>query len=62
MEPIEREREDVPTPPESPLMNPFRQLREPSADELTIDISDSAIDLPLDDSERLYEDAEPLRD
>ncbi len=62
MEEIERERETGHTPQDSPLVTPPARLREPSADDLTIDVSDSAIDMPLDDSERLYEDAEPLKD
>jgi hypothetical protein len=46
----------------SPLTMPPARLREQSADDLEIDVSDSRIDLPLDDSDRLREDAETLRD
>lgn len=62
MDEIERERQSGAAPAESPLMTPPARLREPSADDLPMDVSDSALDLPLDDSERLYEDAEPLKD
>jgi hypothetical protein len=41
---------------------PPARLREQSADDLEMDVSDSRIDLPLDDSDRLREDAETLRD
>lgn len=58
----ERENE-VPHPSEPSLLTmPPARLREPSTDDLEIDISDSRIDLPLDDSDRLREDAETLRD
>lgn len=46
----------------SPLMMPPARLRERSADDLEMDVSDSRLDLPLDDSDRLREDAETLRD
>lgn len=54
-------REHVSSEP-SPLTLPPARLREPSADDLEIDVSDTVYDLPLDDSDRLYEDAEPLKD
>lgn len=46
----------------STLTMPPARLRERSADDQEIDVSDSRIDLPLDDSDRLREDAETLRD
>ncbi|HEX6290007.1 MAG TPA: hypothetical protein VFZ66_12495 [Herpetosiphonaceae bacterium] len=46
----------------SPLTMPPARLREPSADDLEIDVSDPAYDLALDDSERTREDAEALKD
>ena len=46
----------------SPLLMPSVRMRERSGDDLDIDISDSTHDLPLDDSDRLREDAETLRD
>ena len=47
---------------ESPLTMPPARLREPSADDVTIDVSDPAYDLSLDDSDRLHQDAETLKD
>ncbi len=46
----------------SPLTMPPARLREPSSDDVEIDVSDPAYDLALDDSERLREDAETLKD
>ncbi len=46
----------------SPLNLPAERLRVPSLDDLTIDVADPAYDLPLDESDRAREDAEPLRD
>jgi hypothetical protein len=46
----------------SPLTIPPARLREPSADDFEIDVSDPARDLSLDDSDRLHEDAETLKD
>lgn len=46
----------------SPLTLPPARLRERTADDLDFDISDSTHDLPLDDSDRLREDAETLKD
>ncbi len=46
----------------SPLNLPAERLREPTPDELEIDISDPDHDLPLDESERAKEDAETLKD
>jgi len=62
MEEIQRERESGHAPTESPLTTPPARLREPSADDLPMDVSDSTSDILLDDSDRLYEDAEPLKD
>lgn len=58
------EREVQVPPPSEPsiLTMPPARLRERSADDQEIDISDTRIDLPLDDSDRLREDAETLRD
>lgn len=53
--------EYVPSEP-SPLTLPPTHFREPSADDLPIDLTDSVYDLPLDDNDRLYEDADPLKD
>jgi|GEM_PF-7098493 len=47
---------------EVPFTLPPARLREPSADDLEVDISDSSLDLPLDDTERFREDAETLKD
>ena len=41
---------------------PPARLRERTADDLEFDVADPLHDLPLDDTERLREDAEPLRD
>lgn len=49
-------------PTTSPLTTPSARLRSPSSDDLEIDVSDSVYDLPLDDSDRLREDANTLRD
>lgn len=46
----------------SPLTTPPARLRTPSSDDFEIDVSDSVYDLPLDDSDRLREDANSLRD
>lgn len=46
----------------SPLTMPPARLRSPSSDDLEIDVSDSNHDLPLDDSDRLRDDAYTLRD
>ncbi len=46
----------------SPLSLPAERLREPTPDEREIDVSDPDYDLPLDESERLQEDAETLKD
>jgi hypothetical protein len=46
----------------SPLTTPPARTRERSADDLEVDMSDPTLDLPFDDSERLEEDADPLRD
>ncbi len=46
----------------SPLTAPPARLREPTADDLEFDVSDPTHDLPLDDSERLREDAAPTLD
>jgi hypothetical protein len=46
----------------SPLTTPPARLRTPSSDDLEIDVSDSVYDLPLDDSDRLRDDANSLRD
>ena len=46
----------------SPLTLPPARLREPTADDMEFDVADPIHDLPLDDSERLQEDATPLRD
>ena len=53
----------APHPSEPSLLTlpPARQ-RERSADDQEIDVSDTRLDLPLDDSDRLREDAETLRD
>ena len=53
---------DPHTPGASPLTMPPARLREPSADDQEIDVSDPAYDLALDESERLREDAETLKD
>jgi hypothetical protein len=54
---------EAPQPSEpSPLTLPPARLRERTADDLEFDVADPRHDLPLDDSERLQEDAEPLRD
>ena len=50
-----------PTAP-SPLNLPAERLRAPSLDEISIDIADPEDDLPLDESDRVREDAEPLQD
>lgn len=50
------------SPDIAPLTAPPARLRERTADDLEFDVSDTLHDLPLDDSERLREDAEPLRD
>ncbi len=47
---------------ESPLTAPPARLREPSADDQEIDLADPTFDLPLDDTDRLREDAETLKD
>ena len=49
-------------PEPSPLTAPPARLREPSADDMEFDVSDPSHDVPLDDSERLREDAEPAYD
>lgn len=46
----------------SPLTAPPARLRERTADDLEFDVSDTTHDLPLDESDRLREDAETLRD
>lgn len=46
----------------SPLTTPPARMREPSSDDQEIDVSDPSHDLALDDSERLREDAETLKD
>lgn len=46
----------------SPLSLPAERLREPTPDEREIDISDPDYDLPLDERDRLQEDAETLKD
>lgn len=46
----------------SPLTMPPARLRERTADDAEIDVTDPRIDVPLDDSDRLREDAETLRD
>lgn len=53
---------DEPLDEPSPLSMPPAHFREPSADDQEIDISDSIYDVPLDDSDRLREDAETLKD
>lgn len=53
----------APHPSEPSILTmPPARLRERSADDQEIDVSDTRIDLPLDDSDRLREDAETLRD
>ena len=52
MEEIERERETGHTPQRFALVTPPARLREPSADDLTIDVR-IRDHMPLDDSERL---------
>ncbi len=46
----------------SPLTLPPARLRERTADDMEVDTADPVHDLPLDDSERLQEDAAALRD
>ncbi len=46
----------------SPLMAPPARLREPSADELDVDVFNPVYDVAVDDSERLREDAAPTFD
>ncbi len=46
----------------SPLTAPPARLRERTADDLDFDVSDPTHDLPLDDGERLREDAAPTRE
>ncbi len=46
----------------SPLSLPAERLREPTPDEREIDVSDPDYDLPLDESDRLQEDAQTLKD
>ena len=54
---------DVQHPREpSPLNLPAERLREPTPDELEIDMSDPDHDIPIDESERAKEDAETLKD
>jgi hypothetical protein len=60
---LTRDQRHTPQPAEeSPLTMPPARLREPSADDQDIDLADPTLDLPLDDSERLREDAETLKD
>jgi hypothetical protein len=61
MSQIESQQHEQDTAGSSPLTTPPARLREPSADDLEMDVSDPH-DLTLDDSERLREDAEALRD
>ncbi|WP_026370919.1 hypothetical protein [Kallotenue papyrolyticum] len=60
----EKTPEQASTPPaaESPLTAPPTRLREPTPDDQEIEIVDPDYDLPLDDSDRLREDAEALKD
>ncbi len=46
----------------SPLNMPAERWREPTPDDQVIDISDPDYDVPVDDGERLEEDAETLKD
>ena len=46
----------------SPLTLPPARQRERTADDMEFDVNDPIHDLPLDDSERLQEDAAPLHD
>lgn len=62
MSQTESQQHEQHTPNLSPLTTPPARLREPSADDLEIDVGDPAHDLTLDDSERLREDAEALKD
>jgi hypothetical protein len=56
------EREHLKPVEPSPLTMPPARQREPSADDMEIDVSDPINDVPLDDTERLREDADPAYD
>ena len=53
----------APHPPApAPLDLPAERLRAPTLDDRTVEVADSAYDLPLDERDRAREDAQPLRD